>query len=288
MSLYQKKNNMLRNTFCHIPDFDLRKERELWKKGIYNWNQLADYCKHQHIKQIIHKSEISIHNNEPYFFAAKIPTKEHWRLFKDFRHTLAYLDIETTGMSYTSDHITTIALYNGEEIKCFVKGQNLSEFLIEIEKYKIIVTYNGKRFDVPFINNYFGIKLTHVHIDLMYILWSLGYKGGLKACEYKLGISRNELGGIDGMFAVYLWDEYVRHKNKKALETLLAYNIQDVLNLEKLMVITYNLKIKDTPFTALHRIDEPLEQKNPFRPDKKTIEKIIKRYNSWGRGYNYG
>ncbi len=276
---------MLKNTFCHLPNFNLKKENELWGKGINNWKQITNYYNDNFIKHCIDQSEISIQENDPYFFAQRIPTKEHWRLFKDFRHTVVYLDIETTGMSYYSDHITTLALYDGQEIKIFVNEDNLYKFPSEIKKYKIIVTYNGKRFDVPFINHYFGINLEHVHIDLMYFLRSLGYKGGLKACEYKLGISRNDLRVIDGRFAVYLWHEYKRHNNKKALETLLAYNIQDVLNLEKLMVIVYNMKIQNTPFANIHRIPEPLTQKNPYYADLETIEKIKEKYYSWGNNY---
>ena len=61
-----------------------------------------------------------------------------------------------------------------------MQGQNLNDFIEDIQKYKVIVTYNGKSFDIPFIENYFNIRLDHAHIDLRYILHSLGYLGGLK------------------------------------------------------------------------------------------------------------
>jgi hypothetical protein len=54
---------------------------------------------------------------------------------------------------------------------------------------------------------------------------------------------------------------------------LLAYNIQDVVNLEKLMVTAYNLKIRATPFYR-HRLPEPLSPEIPFDADAATIEKI--------------
>jgi hypothetical protein len=57
------------------------------------------------------------------------------------------------------------------------------------------------------------------------------------------------------------------------LETLLAYNIQDVLTLEMLMVISYNLKIKDTPFYR-NSLPEPVSPESPFRADMKTVERI--------------
>jgi uncharacterized protein YprB with RNaseH-like and TPR domain len=156
----------------------------------------------------------------------------------------------------------------------------LDAFIEDIHKYKIIVTYNGKCFDIPFIRRDLGFNLGHVHIDLRYVLKRLGYAGGLKGCEKQLGIYRGDLEGVDGYFAVLLWDEYVRNKNEKALETLLAYNIKDVVNLEKLLVLSYNMNLKETPFAESHRLpipgnDFPLI---PFKPDMNTIEKIKREH----------
>jgi uncharacterized protein YprB with RNaseH-like and TPR domain len=119
-----------------------------------------------------------------------------------------------------------------------------------------------------------GIKLNQVHIDLRYILRSLGYAGGLKGCERKAGIDRGELDGMDGYFAVLLWEDYQRNMNRKALETLLAYNIQDVVNLEMLMVFSYNLKLNETPFVQTHQLSYPSSPKIPFKADLETIERI--------------
>jgi uncharacterized protein YprB with RNaseH-like and TPR domain len=169
--------------------------------------------------------------------------------------------------------ITTIALYDGKSIFYYVKDRNLDDFPKDIKKYKVIVTYNGKSFDAPFIERYFGIQLRQAHIDLRHILASLGYKGGLKSCETQLGFHRGNLTDIDGFFAVLLWNDYRKNGNKKALETLLAYNIQDVLTLENLMVISYNLKIKDTPFYR-NSLPEPILPKSPFHVDMGTVNRI--------------
>src|SRR5947199_8147 len=81
------------------------------------------------------------------------------------------------------------------------------------------------------------------HIDLRYPLRSLGYTGGLKGCERQLGVARPGLEDVDGYLAVLLWDEYRRRKNERALETLLAYNAHDTVNLAALMVHAYNGKV---------------------------------------------
>ena len=191
-----------------------------------------------------------------------------------FRESTAYLDIETTGLDSWGSSITTIALYDGKSIFTYVNGQNLDKFEEDIQWDKVIVTYNGKCFDVPFIESYFGIDLDQVHIDLRYILRSLGYAGGLKGCEKKAGIDRGDLEGVDGYFAVLLWDDHQRNKNRKALETLLAYNIQDVVNLEMLMVLSYNLKLTETPFVQTHQLSYPSSPEIPFKADLETIERI--------------
>jgi len=149
-------------------------------------------------------------------------------MFPEFRELTVYLDIETTGLERGYNDITTIALYDGATIQTYVHGQNLNDFVDDIRKYNVIVSYNGKSFDVPFIENYFGIQLNHAQIDLRYVLGSLGYKGGLKGCERQLGMDRGDLSDIDGFFAVLLWNEYKKSGSQKVLDTLLAYNVQQI------------------------------------------------------------
>jgi hypothetical protein len=69
-----------------------------------------------------------------------------------------------------------------------------------------------------------------------------------------------------------------RRTGTGALETLLAYNILDAVNLETLMVCAYNLKIKDTPFGETHQLPMPTVPRNPFDPDVKTMRRIADQY----------
>ncbi|MGB9437458.1 MAG: ribonuclease H-like domain-containing protein, partial [Desulfobacterales bacterium] len=57
---------------------------------------------------------------------------------------------------------------------------------------------------------------------------------------------------VDGFFAVLLWDEYQKTGDQKTFDTLLAYNVQDTITLENLMVTAYNMKLKETPFYETH------------------------------------
>ena len=277
---------MLQNTFCHIPGISPAGERKLWSAGIHSWDaawaagelplsrgRAANLVQHAEIS----RQQLAAGNVR--HFASTIPARQQWRMFPEFRGTVAYLDIETTGLSAAQGSvITTIALYDGRNIRHYIQGRNLDQFEADISEYGLLVTYNGKCFDVPFIEQSLGIRLEQAHIDLRYVLKRLGYSGGLKGCERSLGLDRGELDGVDGFFAVLLWEDYRRKGNIKALETLLAYNIQDVVNLETLLVLAYNLNLRQTPFTASHQIPLPPSPTLPFQPDRNTIERLMRRY----------
>jgi uncharacterized protein YprB with RNaseH-like and TPR domain len=202
-------------------------------------------------------------------------------MFPEFRHSVAYLDIETTGLGGLDDHITTISVWDGHSISCYVHGHNLDAFAEDIASYALLVTYNGKCFDIPFIEHDLGIDMPHAHIDLRYVLASLGYKGGLKGCERQLGLGRQDLQDVDGFFAVLLWNDYRYNHNLRALETLLAYNILDVVNLEALMVIAYNRNLHGTPFGDSHRLPPSSLPPNPLEADRETIERLKREQVGW-------
>lgn len=283
---------MIRNTFCHIPGVGMHTERLLWDLGVHSWDDFGQVAAARLpigqkrigiLTRHLDQSRVRLEQHDPHFFADQLPSDQHWRLFPDFRESLVYLDIETTGMGSPFDTITTIALYDGKAIRWYVQGDNLEQqFEEDIQDYRVVVTYNGKCFDLPFIRNTLGVRMDQVHIDLRYVLASLGYRGGLKGCEHQLGIDREELDGVDGFFAVLLWDEFRRKNNVKALETLLAYNILDVVNLETLMVLSYNKKTAETPFAQSHQLPLPTPPPGPFTPDRATIESIRDRLTGMG------
>ncbi len=275
---------MLKNTFRHIPGIGAITEEKIWNLGILSWDSFRPpYPDTLHegkiriIDRYLKESEKHLSENNPAYFSGLIPSGLQWRMFPEFRDLAVYLDIETTGLGYY-DSITTIALFDGRSISWYVNGQNLDDFVKDIFKYRLIISYNGKSFDIPFIERFFSIKLDHAHIDLRFVLSNLGYKGGLKACETALGIDRGDIKGIDGFFAVLLWNDFLKNKNQKALETLLAYNIEDVVNLEKLMTIAYNINISNTPFSSLELHEPKLPLQMPFKADKETVERIKNRY----------
>jgi hypothetical protein len=108
------------------------------------------------------------------YFADHLPHNQYWRFFPEFRESTAYLDIETTALDPWLHSITVITLYDGKQIFSYIQGKNLDDFAKDVQKYSVLVTYNGRRFHLPFMAMYMGLKLNQVHIDLRYILGSLG------------------------------------------------------------------------------------------------------------------
>jgi hypothetical protein len=152
--------------------------------------------------------------------------------------TEAYLDIETTGLSQFNDDITVIGIYRcrgrKEKLIQLHGGQvTRDNLLTALQGVHRIYTYNGKRFDLPFIEAFLGINLENEfeHYDLMYTFWEHNLKGGFKAVERQLQIPR-KTDGMTGFDAVRLWWEYMASYDEDALSLLLQYNKEDVVNLK--------------------------------------------------------
>jgi len=152
----------------------------------------------------------------------------------------AYLDIETTGLSCQYAEITVIGIYlvngsGGRLVQLVGRDVTVENLRKTIDGVGTIYTYNGSRFDLPFIHGSLGIDLADTvhHHDLMYDCWRCNLRGGFKAVEMQLGIPR-QLQGINGWDAVLLWQRYQYYGDQKALSTLLKYNEEDVVNLKVL------------------------------------------------------
>lgn len=188
----------------------------------------------------ISRSQDQLQRRNQRFFSERLPRRELWRVFPEFSDSIAYLDIETTGLSPYEDDITVIGLYDGQDVHTFIRGENLRDFTNEIKQYRLLVTYNGAGFDLRFIGEEFPkLDLNQIHIDLRFPLRRIGLTGGLKAIEREVGIHRpKETDGLDGFDAVRLWKEYQRGE-RESLDLLIAYNKEDIVNLKALMRIAY-------------------------------------------------
>jgi hypothetical protein len=152
----------------------------------------------------------------------------------------AYLDIETTGFRGNGSDLTVVGvgLVRGTEQRFGqlfgdqIGAERLLGLLADADE---IYTFNGSRFDLPFIRSALALDLPaqFAHTDLMYDCRRQNLKGGLKVVESRLGIVRR-LPDVDGYVAVQLWWDYVNNGNYGSLQMLLDYNREDVMNLHTL------------------------------------------------------
>ena len=143
----------------------------------------------------------------------------------------AYLDIET---SHDGD-IKVVGVYVPERgTRQLVDGE-ISDVAVAdlVEGATRLYTFNGDCFDLPLIQRRLRLDLRQIvptH-DLLFDCRRKALRGGLKAIERRLGIGRT-FPEVDGRTAVALWRRYETTRDRDALTLLLAYNREDVENLE--------------------------------------------------------
>lgn len=82
------------------------------------------------------------------------------------------MDIETTSLSLYYDHITVIGWSKLNNYNAYVTQGDpavLTQFLLDLNDAKCMVTFNGSMYDVPFLKKAFPeIKFPKCHIDLQF------------------------------------------------------------------------------------------------------------------------
>ena len=247
--------SLLEATYIHGQGIGRTTESNLWEAGARTWEAYLSVpdshwplSLHQRtlLTPLVKESLQHLKDENFRWFANKLPVGEHWRAVPSFGHRLAFVDIETNGGMNAND-ITLIGVYDGWQMRQYIKGKNLQDFPESLEDAAMLVTFYGTGFDLPFIQRAFPkLEMPQMHVDLCYVLKKCGYKGGLKSIEHQLGISRsNATNGLSGLDAVRLWSEY-RAGRAKSLEILLEYNAEDVKNMSDLLAIAYKKMVTKT------------------------------------------
>ena len=152
----------------------------------------------------------------------------------------AYLDIETA----FDGSITVIGIFRPDCGTIQLVGGGVTDLNLyrALEGVRTIYTYNGGSFDLPVIRRrmHVDLKTDFHHHDLMRDCWKQGLKGGLKKVELQIGIAR-ETAGLSGWDAPKLWYRYETMGDLAALDLLLRYNRDDVINLPRLRAYLHRL-----------------------------------------------
>ncbi|WP_367995944.1 ribonuclease H-like domain-containing protein [Haloferax volcanii] len=229
----------IENSFIPVRGVGERTERNLWRAGATHWDEfdasLVGAKTGDRIETFIADAAAHLDDGNSQFFDDCFPSGERWRLYENFRDETCFFDIETTGLSPERDSVTTVSFYQDGETTTLVSGEDLTADALreQFVDAKLIATFNGARFDVPFLETSFDVSIDVPHVDLMYPCRTLDLTGGLKEIEKDVGIDRDRP-DISGRDAVRLWREYERG-DQSALDTLVSYNREDAVNLERLM-----------------------------------------------------
>ena len=234
---------MIRNSFIFLEKVRKKKEQNIWKQA-KNWNEflntdikgISKQSKAQY-NRIINEAKEALKLENPNFFINKLPQKEMWRLYQEFKDDCCFLDIEVNSQG----KIVVVGISNYYNTNFFVKGVNLNLIQKELSKYKIIITFNGGAFDLPKLKNQLNININMPNIDLKPLCVNLGLKGGLKEVEKILKLNRpSHLYGNP----VDLWKSFHASGDREYLDLLLEYNREDIENLKGVMDYVYQ-KLKD-------------------------------------------
>lgn len=264
---------MLNETFIHCRGIGEKTAARLKESGYLTWADVLEHAESlplgvrlkNDIVSDINRSEKALQKNNIEFFTKQIPTKEQWRILFHYWQEATFLDIETSGFSYYESSITAISVYHKDELYIFNKGINLRSVLSLLRESKLLITFSGSCFDLPRIIEAFRLrKFPCPHVDLRWQCQQIGWTGGLKQIEKKLGILRPpELSGLNGLDAIELWDLYIEKKDSKYLDELNLYASCDTLSLKIILLIllqNYGLDGVDEKIQTLFAIMKDREQ----------------------------
>lgn len=233
---------LIQRTFCFLDGVGARKEKQLWKQGVKEWGDFLGTRKIQGISKErkayydrqLRTAQEALETDDAAYF--RVFGKEQWRLYAFFKDEAGFLDVEVDGKG----RIIVVGVSNYYSTVTFVRGINLEREAIEkeLQKYKIIVTFNGSAFDLPKLKKEFGIdiKIRVPHIDLKGLCTQLKMNGGLKEVEKMLNLQRPP--HLQGN-PVDLWKAFHASGDKEWLDLLIAYNSEDIENLKWVMEHCY-------------------------------------------------
>jgi len=224
-------------SFMQIPRISEKKEQAYWAGGI---RSLADLGRRSNMQQTLFEDNTvegpsiqALARHDIDFFSFRLPEKYYYRIAYSFPEDVMFLDIETTGLSNVYHYVTMVGWIMNGKYDCWIQGTDPTAFLASFQKAKMIVTFNGVRFDCKFLDRTFrtGAFTQKANLDLMYLCRRFDLKGGQKKIESSVGFARpDSVGETNGKEAIALWYAFL-FGDQTALEQLVTYNFYDILGM---------------------------------------------------------
>jgi uncharacterized protein YprB with RNaseH-like and TPR domain/predicted nuclease with RNAse H fold len=287
----------LEQTFLHFRGVGARTEQRLWDAGVEDWASLkarlarglspfttesssARPVRTQQALRWIKTCDESIsalRRQDLNFFIELLPPAEHIRVLKDRLDEALYLDIETTGLSPHHSAVTVIGALYRDVFHQWVWPQSIDGLRRLLKEAKLVVTYNGRRFDVPFLRHHLpNLPSPRAHVDLRYVAAQLGVTGGQKAIEQRLKLRRpKSVDGLDGPDAIVLWCDAI-YGRARSLQRLLAYNRADCEQLRRIAASLLDVTPSRRMRTQLgHRPVEHAALRRVWSRQKPTLSRLL-------------
>ena len=227
-------------------------EKVLWQRGILTWN---DFClrgrkvfspgRTERMLEAIKKAEGLVAACSLRKLIRSAPPICILRLGPLLLPQAAFLDIETAGLAREDPPVTAVVLHRNC-LNFFVDSVNLEQLPGRLRPLRLLVTFHGRRFDLPRLRYHLGLRYRGQHIDLVKLVRACGLKGALKSLLRQMGFPWPEGIPTAGEDAPRLWNSY-RQGDLGALRCLLAYNAYDVVALPWLWVGLYNWSLRNWP-----------------------------------------
>lgn len=280
---------MLEHSFLHLPGIGETTEKKLWNQGVRHWDDLSEVVfdvfgakKAQAVQAALEESRVALESLELKYFEERMKNAHVWRLLPLCREGVAFLDIESTGLGFPpAAHSTSIAVSMGGELFVEHEPERKRELLLKLEdECKLIVTFNGLCFDLPFLRQEFGLPLAMPHMDLRPWFRRLGVTGGLKKLQLAFPeVPQRASMDIDGYDAVKLWRMHLRGL-PNALDTLMSYNAEDTIVLEPLAYLAWDKEREAHPHLPLPELACPQLPAIPMKVCP-TVYSILRGEEPW-------
>jgi uncharacterized protein YprB with RNaseH-like and TPR domain len=231
---------MIESTFCHLPRISLAEEKNLWRKGLRNWDELLCWAavydndaRYRQLQEAIARSRAAVALQNAGLFLRELPESEWFRIYPDFSSQLYYLDIETDGLDDNAA-ITCVSILNAGTMVSFLETESLESAAETLASVRIAVTFNGTRFDIPRLMQRFPSFYPKFHLDLARILRKREVRGTLRDVASRFGWNQDGDNATinNGKEAAQAWVAFQQSGNRSVVDALRDYTRRDVQMLE--------------------------------------------------------
>jgi len=191
----------IENSFIPVEGVGETTERRIWREGVTTWESFdpavdvagVGSTTADRIESFIAEALTHLDDGDSAYFDRTFPSGERWRLYENFREETCFFDIETTGLDEHRDRVTTVSFHRDGETTTLVAGEDLTAERLreQFADASLLATFNGARFDVPFLETAFDIEIDTPHLDPCTPASGSDSLRGLKPIEKEIGIERD-------------------------------------------------------------------------------------------------